>query len=125
MLVQEKLVGFLSTADPTAARAFYEGVLGLSFELEDEFILAFDAGSARINFQKSKTPVVPPHGTALGWSVASLRETVHELVRRGVVFERFDGMTQDGAGIWSPHPGMGVAWFKDPDGNLLSVSGPI
>jgi catechol 2,3-dioxygenase-like lactoylglutathione lyase family enzyme len=125
MLASETLVAFLGTAKPEAARAFYEGVLGLTFSVEDEFIMAFEAGSARINFQKSQTPVVPPHGTAIGWNVAALRDTIRALAARGVVFERFDGMTQDELGVWSPHPGTGVAWFKDPDGNLLSVSGEL
>ena len=86
---------------------------------------AWDAGSARINFQKSQTPVTPPFGTALGWAVPALRESVRALAGRGVVFERFYGMEQDEIGVWSPAAGHGVAWFKDPDGNLLSVSGPI
>jgi len=66
--------------------------------------------------------VTPPIGTALGWAVPDARGAVRELVARGVVIERFEGMDQDELGVWTPEPGTGVAWFKDPDGNLLSVS---
>jgi hypothetical protein len=61
----------------------------------------------------------------MGWAVSNLRGTVRALKERGVAFERFEGMAQDEMAIWSPVPGQGVAWFKDPDGNLLSVDGPI
>jgi hypothetical protein len=67
--------------------------------------------------------VTPPMGAALGWNISDLRGTIRALVARGVTFER--GMDQDELGIWSPIPGEGVAWFKDPDGNRLSLSGTI
>jgi catechol 2,3-dioxygenase-like lactoylglutathione lyase family enzyme len=63
-----------------------------------------------------------PH-TVLGWSVKDVRETVSGLAARGVVFERFEGMPpQDEVGIWTSPSGARIAWFKDPDGNLLSVA---
>ena len=124
MLAQETLVAFQGTSDSARARAFYEGVLGLTFTGEHEFLASFDSGSARVNLQKLDH-VNPPHGTAMGWAVSDLRGTVRALKARGVVFERYDGHDQDGMDIWSPVPGVGVAWFKDPDGNLLSVNGPI
>jgi catechol 2,3-dioxygenase-like lactoylglutathione lyase family enzyme len=124
MLTDEKLVGFLATADPEAARAFYEGVLGLPFAGDHGPLLAFDWGRGRLMLQKIDK-VTPPHGTALGWNVADLRAAVRALAERGVAFERYDSMQQDELQIWSPVPGEGVAWFKDPDGNLLSLNGPI
>ena len=124
MLTSEKLVGFLGTANPEAARAFYEGVLGLPFVGDHGPLLAFDWGTGRLMLQKVDH-VTPPYGTALGWNVADLRAEVRALVARGVVFERFEGMRQDALQIWSPVAGEGVAWFKDPDGNLLSLNGPI
>ncbi len=121
MLAQERLVAFLGTSKPDAARAFYERVLGLTFALDDPHLLVFESGASRVMLQKLET-VTPPHGTAMGWNVADLRGTIRALTDRGVVFERFDGMEQDDLGVWAPAPGHGVAWFKDPDGNLLSVS---
>ena len=122
MLADEKLVAFLATAKPEAARAFYEGVLGLAFVMDEAHLVVFDGAAARIMLQKTDK-VTPPHGTALGWAVADLRGTIRALTARGVVFERFENMNQDELGVWSPGPGQGVAWFKDPDGNLLSLSG--
>ena len=124
MLSEEALVAFLATSNPAAARAFYEGVLGLTFVEEHEHLVVFESGAARLNFQKVDA-VTPPHGTALGWNVKDLRGAMKQLMGRGVAFERYDGMNQDGTGVWSPVPGVGVAWFKDPDGNLLSVHGPL
>jgi len=122
MLANETMVAFLATSKPEAARAFYEGVLGLTFVMDEEHLLVFDGASARVMLQKTDK-VTPPHGTALGWNVADLRGTVQALMARGVAFERYETMQQDELGVWSPAPGHGVAWFKDPDGNLLSLSG--
>jgi catechol 2,3-dioxygenase-like lactoylglutathione lyase family enzyme len=122
MLANEKLVAFLATSKPAAARAFYEGVLGLAFVMDEEHLLVFDGASARLMLQKTDQ-VTPPHGTALGWNVGDLVGTIRALAARGVAFERYENMRQDDLGVWSPAPGHGVAWFKDPDGNLLSLSG--
>jgi catechol 2,3-dioxygenase-like lactoylglutathione lyase family enzyme len=121
MLGQEKLVAFLATTDAVRARAFFEGVLGLTFVEDHQYLVVFETDSARLNLQKTDK-VTPPYGTAVGWSVRDLRATMREMIARGVVFERYEGMDQDEMGVWSPAPGAGVAWFKDPDGNLLSVN---
>ena len=122
MLTREKLVAFLATSDAAAARTFYEGVLGLSFAGDNGHLLLFDSGAARVALQKTDT-VTPRVGTAMGWNVQDLRGTMRQLIERGVTFERFEGMEQDDLGVWSPGgPTTGVAWFKDPDGNLLSLS---
>lgn len=124
MIAQETLVAFLATSDSKRTRAFYEGVLGLSFVLEHEHLITFQSGHARVALQKMAAPVEPRQGTSMGWTVGDVRASVADLSARGVVFERFPRMSQDEAGIWSPEPGRGVAWFKDPDGNLLSLDGP-
>ena len=116
--MDEKLVAFANTADPEAARAFYGGVLGLSLVSDDDHLLVFSSGEGRLNLVKGQG------GTTLGWQVRDLRATVRALTERGVAFERFQ-LEQDELGIWSPVPGHGVAWFFDPDHNLLSVAGPI
>jgi catechol 2,3-dioxygenase-like lactoylglutathione lyase family enzyme len=121
MLAEETLVAFLGTADPDRARAFYEGVLGLPLVSDNEHLMTFQSGVARVALQKLKS-VTPPQGTALNWHVRDQRGLMRELIAKGVVFERFPGMEQDDLAIWSPEPGTGVAWFKDPDGNLLSLT---
>lgn len=125
MLTEERLVAFLVTNDAGRARAFYEGKLGLTLVMDEEHLIFFDSGPARIALQKSDKPVTPPFGTAAGWNVRDLRASVRDLKARGIVFERYDGMQQDELNIWSPVAGQGVAWFKDPDANLLSLNGPI
>jgi catechol 2,3-dioxygenase-like lactoylglutathione lyase family enzyme len=118
-------VAFLVTADAERARVFYEDKLGLTLVLDEEHLMFFDSGPARLALQKSDKPVTPPFGTAAGWNVRDLPANVRDLMARGVVFERYEGMQQDELHIWSPVPGQGVAWFKDPDANLLSLNGPI
>jgi catechol 2,3-dioxygenase-like lactoylglutathione lyase family enzyme len=125
MLAQERLVAFLSTADAERARAFYEGVLQLAFVGDHGHLVIFDSGPARLALVRSNGPVTPPPGTAMGWNVGDLRASVRALAARGVVFERVQGMAQDDLLIWSPVPGEGVAWFKDPDENRLSLNGPL
>jgi catechol 2,3-dioxygenase-like lactoylglutathione lyase family enzyme len=121
MLGNAHLTAFLATADAGRARAFYRDVLGLSLVSDDEFALAFDSNGTQLRIQKV-TAVEPPPFTALGWQVEDVGATVAALVRAGVVFERYSFMTQDAAGIWTAPGGTRVAWFKDPDGNLLSLA---
>jgi catechol 2,3-dioxygenase-like lactoylglutathione lyase family enzyme len=123
MLAQETLEAFLGTSNSAAARAFYEGVLGLKCIGDHEHLVDFDAGGARVRLQKTDK-VRPPFGTALGWRVRDLKGTVRALMAKGVTFER-GALPHDELGIWSPVPGQGVAWFFDPDGNRLSLNGEI
>jgi catechol 2,3-dioxygenase-like lactoylglutathione lyase family enzyme len=123
MLAQETLEAFLGTANSAVARAFYEGVLGLTCIADHEHLVDFDAGGARVRLQKFEK-VTPPFGTALGWRVRDLKGTIRALVAKGVTFER-GSLPHDELGIWSPVPGQGVAWFLDPDGNRLSLNGEI
>jgi len=124
MLTQERLVAFLWTSDAKRARAFYEGKLGLAF-VADGHLMTFDSGPTRVSLEKSDGPITPPRGTALGWNVGDLRATMRDLMARGVVFEAVKGMPQDELQIWTPEPGVGVAWFFDPDHNRLSLNGPV
>jgi catechol 2,3-dioxygenase-like lactoylglutathione lyase family enzyme len=121
MLAEETLVAFLGTSDPERARAFYERVLELPLVLDNEYLMTFQSGAARVALQKLDY-VTPPQGTALNWHVRDLRDIMRALMARGVVFERYETLEQDELAIWSPEPGVGVAWFKDPDGNLLSLT---
>jgi catechol 2,3-dioxygenase-like lactoylglutathione lyase family enzyme len=118
-----KLMAFAPVADPARARAFYEGVLGLRL-VEDEapFALVFDAHGTMLRV----TPVgehKPAPFTVLGWEVDSIESTVARLTAAGVTFLRFAGMNDgDALGIWNAPSGARIAWFNDPDGNVLSVT---
>jgi catechol 2,3-dioxygenase-like lactoylglutathione lyase family enzyme len=123
ILGTSNLVAFVGTTDPNKARAFYEGVLGLRL-VEDEkpFALVFDANGVML-----RVTVVHEHNpapfTVLGWDVDSIEETVDRLTAAGVEFQRYPGMNDgDPRGIWNAPSGARVAWFKDPDRNVLSVS---
>ncbi len=115
-----KLVAFVATAQPDAARAFYAGVLGLPVRRDDQFALVFDANGTALRVAKVET-LAPQPFTVLGWVVEDIASAVDDLVAEGVTFERFPGMPQDERGVWTVEGGK-VAWFKDPDGNLLSLT---
>ncbi|HVR63180.1 MAG TPA: VOC family protein [Polyangia bacterium] len=121
MLGSYKVMAFLATRDGRRARAFYETTLGLRVVADDDFALALDAGGTMVRVQK--VPSFAPHPfTALGWEVPDIDGAVAALVARGVAFARFDGMGQDERGIWRSPSGARVVWFRDPDGNTLSLT---
>jgi catechol 2,3-dioxygenase-like lactoylglutathione lyase family enzyme len=121
VLSDASVITFVATSNPRAARDFYEGLLGLTFVEDSPFALVFDLHGTMLRVQKVKQ-VVSTTYTALGWQVADIRSAVEELTSAGVVFQRFDGMPQDDLGIWATPDGSAVAWFKDPDGNTLSIA---
>jgi catechol 2,3-dioxygenase-like lactoylglutathione lyase family enzyme len=121
MLTAGKLVGFLTTTDYEKARAFYEGKLGFEFVSLDQFALAMLAGGNIIRISKSET-FKPAQGTVLGWEVDDVRAAVLWLGNRGVVTEKYPFVVDQELGIWTAPSGDQVAWFRDPDGNVLSVS---
>jgi catechol 2,3-dioxygenase-like lactoylglutathione lyase family enzyme len=121
MLGENQLVAFVATTDGKRARQFYGETLGLRIISDDDFALVCEANGMPLRIQKVGS--LRPQGfTVLGWEVADVEATVDCLVARGVKFERFDGMVQDKRGIWSAPSGARVAWFKDPDGNVLSLT---
>ena len=121
MLGTTDIVAFVPITDDDKARAFYEGVLGLRFVKNDGFAMVMNANGIMMRF--SKVPNFKPASfTILSWNVADIEAAVSELQRSGVVFERFGFFEQDALGIWTAPTGDKVAWFKDPDGNVLSVS---
>jgi catechol 2,3-dioxygenase-like lactoylglutathione lyase family enzyme len=121
MLSSEKLIAFVSTTNADRARAFYRDKLGLRLVSEDSFALVFDSGGAPLRVALAKE-IKPAPYTVLGWDVKDLRSTVLELKKGGIACEIFGFFKQDDLGIWTAPNGDQVAWFKDPDGNLLSVS---
>jgi catechol 2,3-dioxygenase-like lactoylglutathione lyase family enzyme len=115
------LTAFVASAQPEQAKRFYRDTLDLRLVSDDQFALVFDCAGVPLRIQKVKT--LRPHPfTALGWQVPSIRRRVSTLAKRGVVFERFGFMEQDERGVWQSPSGAKVAWFKDPDGNLLSLT---
>jgi catechol 2,3-dioxygenase-like lactoylglutathione lyase family enzyme len=121
MLGSTNIVAFVPIKDSEKARAFYEGVLGLRFVKDDGFALVFDANGIMVRAAKMKE-VNPAQFTVLGWQVKDIEDVVRALQKKGVHFEIFGFFKQDDLGIWSAPTGDKVAWFKDPDGNILSVS---
>jgi catechol 2,3-dioxygenase-like lactoylglutathione lyase family enzyme len=120
MLGSIDMVAFVPTKDAVKARAFYEGVLGLGFVKDDGFALVLDANGIKVRV--AKTQFTPAPFTILGWQVADIEKMVAGLEKKGVTFERFGFFEQDALGIWTAPSGDKVAWFKDPDGNILSLS---
>jgi catechol 2,3-dioxygenase-like lactoylglutathione lyase family enzyme len=121
MLTGGKLVGFLTTTDYEKARAFYEGKLGFEFVSLDQFALAMRAGKNMIRITKVET-FKPAQGTVLGWEVDDVKAVVLWLSSRDVVTEKYGFVPDQELGIWTAPSGDQVAWFKDPDGNVLSLS---
>jgi predicted enzyme related to lactoylglutathione lyase len=121
MLGSKKIIAFIPTRDTQKARSFYEGALELSFVSEDQFALVLDANGIMVRV--TKVPEFKPQQfTILGWEVQSIEEVVSGSQQRGVSFEHYGLKEQDHRGIWTAPGGAKVAWFKDPDGNVLSVS---
>jgi catechol 2,3-dioxygenase-like lactoylglutathione lyase family enzyme len=121
MLAAGKLIGFLITTDYDKARAFYEGKLGLEFVSLDNFALALRSGQNMIRITRAET-FEPAQGTVLGWEVDDVRMATLWLRDRGVPTEKFPFVADQELGIWTAPSGDQVAWFKDPDGNVLSLS---
>lgn len=121
MLNAAKIIAFVPIRDGKKSRSFYEGVLGLRFISDDPFALVMESNGVMVRL--AKVPKFTPAGfTVMGWEVSAIEKTVSALQKKGVSFEKFSGMPQDELGIWSSPSGAKVAWFKDPDGNILSLS---
>jgi catechol 2,3-dioxygenase-like lactoylglutathione lyase family enzyme len=116
------IIGFVTIVDVDRARAFYRDTLGLRLVSEEPpFALVFEANGIMLRLGMGKErPAFP--GTVLGWQVPDANAAVKNLLQAGITFERYDFLTHDEHGVWTTPTGAKVAWFKDPDGNLLSIS---
>jgi catechol 2,3-dioxygenase-like lactoylglutathione lyase family enzyme len=121
MLASGKMVGFIPTKDYEKARAFYEGKLGFAFVSLDQFALVLSLGGHKIRISKIPN-FTPLQGTILGWEVQDIEAVARWLRDHGVAPEKFPFVQDQDLGIWTAPTGDQVAWFKDPDGNILSVS---
>ena len=117
----DKPILFLATANAERTRVFYERVLGLAFIADEPPALVFQVGHSMLRIQKVERVHKVPY-TALGWAVPDIQRTVRQLRAAGVVFRRYEGMTQDDDGIWHAPSGALVAWFQDPDDHTLSLT---
>lgn len=121
MLASSKIIGFVPTRDSKRAREFYEGKLGFRFVSDDQFALVMMAGDTMIRISKAKDFTPAPY-TVMGWEAQDIEALVRWLYSRGVAFEKYPFIEDQELGIWAAPGGDKVAWFKDPDGNVLSVS---
>jgi predicted enzyme related to lactoylglutathione lyase len=121
MLGSCDLIAFVPTVDLVRARSFYADRLGLPLTERSEYACVFEVNGTMLRVTLVGT--APAAGyTILGWQVPDIAAAVTELSARGIAFERFESMTQDELGIWTTPDNSRVAWFKDPDGNTLSVT---
>lgn len=121
MLESCDLIAFVSTTDAVRARRFYEDLLGLPLVDSTPFACVFQAHGTMLRITVVERTVPAPY-TVLGWSVSDIAAAIHDLGARGVAFIRYDGMDQDALGVWRAPSGAKIAWFKDPDANVLSLT---
>jgi hypothetical protein len=121
MLTHSSLKAFLPTVMPVEAKKFYKDILELKLLSEDNYALQFDANGTFLRI--TIVPQFKPHSfTVLGWDVNDIHSAIQLLNEKGVYCEKYDFLEQDSFGVWTSPSGTKVAWFKDPDGNLLSLS---
>ncbi len=121
MLGSSDIIAFVPTKNADRARQFYEQTLGLRFVSDDGFAVVLDANGVMVRVVRVQE-FTPAAYTILGWNVNNIEEAVRSLAHNGVQFERYGFFKQDDLGIWTAPSGDKVAWFKDPDGNTLSLS---
>ena len=120
MLASATVVSLVGTTRADASKQFYESTLGLKFIKDDGYAFVFDIGGRELRV--SRVPaVIPSTYAVLGFVVPDIAATVDDLAAKGVKFERFGFFQQDARGVWAAPDGTQVAWFRDPDMNMLSV----
>jgi len=120
MLSKKPICTFLPTTNPLKSKAFYQDTLGLVLTSQDNFALEFNVHGTPLRI--TTVHELTPHPfTVFGWYVDNLAASIQVLRKKGVTFERYDGMKQDELGIWIAPSRTKIAWFKDPDGNVLSL----
>ncbi len=123
MLGSAIVTALVGTMQKEVSTAFYRDTLGLKFIIDDGFAAVFEGKNARIRV--SRVPAITPAAYAvLAFHVDNIEKAVDDLTAKGVLFQRYGFFVQDARGIWSAPDGTKVAWFLDPDLNLLSVVQP-
>ena len=117
----DTIVAFVPSHDLARSRDFYEGALGMRVVDVNDFALVLLSGETTVRVTLAENWSPQPF-TVLGWTVADAAEVSDRLASAGVALLRYDGMGQDERGLWTTPTGARVAWFADPDGNVLSVT---
>lgn len=121
MLADKELKAFVPTIKPGKAKIFYRDILGLKLLSEDKYALEFNANETLLRV--IIVPELKPQSfTVLGWNVEDISSTIKSLNKKGIICEKYDFLQQDNSGIWTSPNGSKIAWFKDPDGNVLSIT---
>jgi predicted enzyme related to lactoylglutathione lyase len=124
MLASTEAYSGFATNDLDAARRFYGETLGVDVEeLVPDDLISLKLAGGRDTLIYNKPDFAPATYTILNFVVEDVEAAVDQLTERGVNFERYEGFDQDEKGIDSNGPGGGIAWFKDPAGNILAVHG--
>lgn len=121
MFAAEGLIAFVATTDLDRAAEFYGKTLGLTLVERNDFACVFDVPGTMLRVT-AVSEVASGGYTVLGWRVADIGAAVRALAAAGVTFTRHEGMDQDDDGVWTTPGGDKVAWFTDPDGNVLSLT---
>jgi catechol 2,3-dioxygenase-like lactoylglutathione lyase family enzyme len=121
MLSTDSVVAFVPVTDLDRSADFFGGILGLEVTEISSFACVLRGGGTTIRITKVDQ-LRPQPFTVLGWTVADINRVVTGLTEAGVQFIRYPGMDQDDLGIWTTPGGDQVAWFTDPDRNVLSLT---
>ena len=121
MLADKKLKAFVATTKPYEAKSFYQYILGLKLLSEDNYGLEFEVNGAFLRVEIVQE-LKPQTFTVLGWNVDDISSTIKSLNDKNVFCEKYDFLRQDILGVWTSPNGAKVAWFKDLDGNVLSLT---
>jgi catechol 2,3-dioxygenase-like lactoylglutathione lyase family enzyme len=120
MLETADLVAFVACSDLSEAARFYGDILGLRLTDASEFANVYDVNGTELRVTAADKPAQAGY-TVLGWRVPEIATTMTALRAAGVAFIRYDGMAQDDAHVWTAPGGSRIAWFADPDGNVISL----
>jgi predicted enzyme related to lactoylglutathione lyase len=121
MLADKELKAFVPTIKPGKAKSFYRDILGLKLLSEDNYALEFEANGTLLRVIIVEE-LKPQPFTVLGWNVDDISSIIRSLNKKGIFCEKYSFMEQDDSGVWISPGGSKVAWFKDPDGNVLSLT---
>jgi catechol 2,3-dioxygenase-like lactoylglutathione lyase family enzyme len=121
MLSSAKVIAFLPSSDLERSRQFFTGTLGLTVDDVTPYACVLHVGATMVRITKVDD-LRPQPFTVFGWDVVDIETVVAALANAGVSFLHFAGMDQDTAGVWTTPGGDKVAWFHDPDGNILSLT---
>ncbi|BCJ47788.1 glyoxalase [Actinoplanes ianthinogenes] len=121
MLAAATPIAFLPSLDLDRSRQFFADRLGLTVEEVTPFACVLRVGATTLRVTKVDQLRAQPF-TVFGWEVPDISATVAGLTAAGIEFLRYDGVDQDSAGVWTTPGGDHIAWFRDPDGNTLSLT---